>query len=130
MDTANTPAISTVKTKLINVFATRFLTDLEADTLMEFPHQKLKVAVTYHKIVTERKRFSSLQVTAECEDLTVMYDPEIWPTGAYVRMYYEPRRSKGANHVDQRAVRITAIVSNEVTASAKVNYVCMFSKCF
>ncbi len=57
--TVNTPEISTVKTKLVNVFAMKFVPDLEADTLREFLQQKLKEAVMCLKIDTERKRFSS-----------------------------------------------------------------------
>ena len=93
--TVDTPDISTVKTKVVHMFATRFLPDLEAETLQVYLQKKLQIAVICRKIDTERKRFSSFQVTVECEDPKTLYDPNIWPNGAYVRRYYELRKHRG-----------------------------------
>lgn len=38
-------------------------------------------------------RYGSLKVSAECNEVSEMYNPEIWPEGAFVRRYYEPRRA-------------------------------------
>ncbi|KAJ8389659.1 hypothetical protein AAFF_G00115350 [Aldrovandia affinis] len=48
------------------------------------------------KIETAQSRFSSFCVTAECNDVAEMYDPQLWPAGSFVRRFYEPRRPRGA----------------------------------
>ena len=48
------------------------------------------------KIETTLSRFSSFCVTAECDNVAEMYDPHLWPAGAFVRRYFEPRRAKVA----------------------------------
>ena len=77
---------------MVSVFATRFSPDLDAETLSEYLKSKLNRDVTCQKIVSVRSRFSSFKVTAECKDINEMYTPELWPEGALVRRYYEPRK--------------------------------------
>ena len=91
---ATTPAtgIRTVRTKVANVFATRFSPDLESKTLEDYLKEKLKMAIKCCKIETNHGRFASFHVTAECDDPKVFLEPAIWPEGAYVRWYYEPRK--------------------------------------
>ena len=89
--TAKIANITTVQTKIVNVFATKFTPDLEAATLRDYLKGKLNLQVQCRKIDTQSKRFASFQVTTECVDPKVLYDPSIWPTGAFVRRYYEPR---------------------------------------
>ncbi len=60
--------------------------------LRDYLKGKLNLEVQCRKIDTQRKQFASFQVTAECEDLKVLHDPSIWPSGAFGRKYYEPRR--------------------------------------
>ncbi len=85
--------IKVVKTKLVSVFATRFSPDLDASTLSNYLKAKLNRDVTCLKIDNTRSWFSSFKVTAECNDITEMYSPELWPDGALVRRYYEPRKA-------------------------------------
>ncbi len=89
---ADIPNITIVKTKIVNVFATKFTPDLEADVLRDFLKGKLNLEVQCHKIDTQRKWFALFKVTAESEDLNVLDEPCICPSGAFVRKYYEPRR--------------------------------------
>lgn len=84
--------IRTVKTKLVSVFATKFALDVDAETLALYLREKLKRDVTCQKIASKRSRFGSFKVTAECNDVGEMYNPELWPEGALVRRYYEPRK--------------------------------------
>ena len=85
--------IQVVKTKLVSVFASRFSPNLDADTLRNYLTEKLgNKSVTCRKIDSTRNRFSSFQVTAECNEVADMYDPQLWPAGTYVRRYYEARR--------------------------------------
>lgn len=39
------------------------------------------------------RRCGSFKVIAECDEVNEMYDSELWPEGALVRRYYEPRRA-------------------------------------
>ncbi len=92
--TADIPNIATVKTKIVHVFATKFMPDLDADVLREYLKGKLNLEVQCRKIDTQRKRFASFQDKAECEDPKVLHDPSIWPSGVFVHRYYEPRRPR------------------------------------
>jgi len=91
-DVSNIPVI---KTKLVSVFATRFSPDLDADTLRDYLTGKLGNSVMCRKIETTRNRFSSFHVTAECNEVGEIYEPQLWPEGIYVRRYFEARRPKG-----------------------------------
>lgn len=84
--------IQTVKTKLVSVFATKFSPDLDAGTLSSYLKGKLGREVQCQKIDTVHSRFGSFKVSAECNEVGEMYIPELWPDGALVRRYYEPRR--------------------------------------
>jgi len=66
------------------------------------------------------KRFSSFHVTAECEDPKVMYDPQVWPTGTYIRRFYEPRKHSRATPTNQDVVGVPDRI-NEVTVSVEDN---------
>ncbi len=88
------PNIVTVKTKIVNVFATMFMPDLKADVLRDYLKEKLNLEVQRCKIDTQRNQFASFQVIAECEDPKVLHDPIIWPSGAFVCRYYELRRPR------------------------------------
>ena len=85
--------IRTVKTKLVSVFATKFAPELDAETLSVYLKEKLDREVTCVKIDNDRSRFGSFKVTAECDNIGDMYSPELWPEGAFVRRYYEPRKA-------------------------------------
>lgn len=50
--------------------------------------------VTCRKIESTRNRFSSFHVTAECNEIADMYDPQLWPAGIYVRRYFEARKPR------------------------------------
>ena len=99
--TSAVSTILTVRTKLVSVFATKFSPDLEAETLSEYLKSKLIKVVTCQKIQNVRSRFGSFKVTAGCNDISEMYTPELWPEGALVRRYYEPRMASavGSNNV-------------------------------
>lgn len=90
-----TTTIQAVQTKMVSVFATRFDPNLEADTLSDYLKSKLGRPVECRKIETLHGRFSSFQVTAECKEVAEMYDTELWPTGSFVRRFYEARQRRG-----------------------------------
>lgn len=79
-------SIRTVRTKMVSVFATRFAPELEADTLSLYLRKKLGREVTCTKIDSSQSRYSSFKVVAECDDVKDMYDPALWPEGAFVRV--------------------------------------------
>ena len=84
-----------VKTKLVSVFASRFSPNLDADTLRKYLSEKLcNNSVSCRKIDSSRNRFSSFYITAQCNEVADMYDPQLWPAGTYVRRYYEARRPR------------------------------------
>ena len=89
--TSAVSSIKTVQTKLVSVFATKFCPELDAETLSVYLKEKLSREVTCHKIGSAQSRFGSFKVTAECKDVRDMYAPDLWPEGALVRRYYEPR---------------------------------------
>ncbi len=86
--------IQTVKTKLVSVFATKFMPDLDADTLSNYLKVKLHREVTCLKINTAHGRFSSFKISAECNDVKELYDPGLRPEGAFVRHFYEVHKPK------------------------------------
>ena len=87
-------SIQTVKTKLVSVFATKFLPQLEAHTLTNYLKDKLRRDVTCVKLDTAQSRYSSFKITAECNEVQEMYDPALWPDGAMVRRFYEARKPR------------------------------------
>lgn len=91
--TGTMSTIKTVKTKIVSVFATKFSPELDADTLADYLKSKLNRVVTCQKIDNARSRVGSFKVTAECNDIGEMYTPELWPEGALIRRYYEPRKA-------------------------------------
>ena len=91
----NNERLSTVKTKLVSVFATKFTLDLDADTLRDFLQGTMNREVKCRKIDTPHSRFSSFCITAEWNDWKEMYDPQFWPAGSVIRQYFEPRRPRG-----------------------------------
>lgn len=94
--TGTESSIGVVKTKLVNVFATRFAPTLDADTLRDYLSAKLEnETVTCRKIESARSRYGSFHITAECINIADMYEPKLWPAGIYVRRYYETRGQKG-----------------------------------
>lgn len=84
-----------VKTKMVSVFATKFDLSLDAATLSDYLKVKLGREVMCRKIESAHSRFSSFQVTAECNEVPEMYDPQLWPAGSFVRRYYEIRLPRG-----------------------------------
>lgn len=68
-----------VKTKLVSVFASKFTPDLDARTLSEYLKEKLGREVICQKIDTAHSRYSSFKVSAECNEVSEMYDSKLWP---------------------------------------------------
>lgn len=71
--------IQTIKTKLVSVFATTFSPDLDSEALARYRRDKLCRDVTCQKIDTASSRFSSFKITAECNEVGEMYEPQLWP---------------------------------------------------
>lgn len=86
-------SLRAIKTKLVSVFASRFSPDVDSETLTCYLKDKLHRDVTCQKIDSVQKRYSSFKITAECEKVEEMYDPEIWPDGIFVRRFYEARKT-------------------------------------
>lgn len=89
--------ILAVKTKMVKVFATKFDLSVDADTLSDYLKMKLNREVSCRKIEATQSRFSSFCISAECNDVAELYDPQLWPAGTFVRRFYEPRRPRGAD---------------------------------
>lgn len=91
--------IKVVTTKLVSLFATKFSPEIDAETLRAHLEEKLCREVSCQRIVTMNSRYASFKISAECKDVGDMYNPELWPEGAYVRRFYEPRKAgfTGAN---------------------------------
>lgn len=81
---------------MVSVCATKFDPNLDANTLSVYLKEKLVREVNCLKIELTRSRFSSFCVTAECNNVAEMYDPQLWPAGSFVRRYFEPRQPRGA----------------------------------
>lgn len=91
--------IKMITTKRVSVFASRFSPDVDVEVLRAHLMHKLGHEVSCERIATVNSRYASFKIAAECKDVGDMYNPELWPEGAYVRRYYEPRRAGtvGAN---------------------------------
>ena len=85
--------IRVVKTKLVSVFASRFSPDVDSGELTSYLKDKLHRDVTCEKIDSVQKRYNSFKITAECEKVEEMYQPELWPEGIFVRRFYEARKT-------------------------------------
>lgn len=90
--TGTRSTIQTIKTKLVSVFASKFSPELDAETLSIYLKEQLGREVKCQKLGTGQSRFGSFKVSAECNEVSEMYQPQIWPDGALVRRFYEPRR--------------------------------------
>lgn len=88
--------IQAITTRKVSVFASRFPPGLEPNELTTYLSDKL-TGVTCVKIETEQKRYSSFKVTAICNKVEEMYREDIWPMGAFVRRYFEPRKPRDVN---------------------------------
>ena len=86
--------IQAVKTKRVSVFATKFLPDLDAETLTNYLKEKLHHDVICQKMDTAQNRYSSFKVTVECDKVEDVYEPQIWPHGVFVRRFFEPRKPR------------------------------------
>lgn len=86
--------IQVVKTKLVSVFATKFSPDLDSETLANYLRGKFQRDVTCQKMGTSQNRYSSSKVTAECDKVGDMYEPQLWPDGVFVRRFYEAWKTK------------------------------------
>lgn len=107
--------IRTVKTKLVSVFASKFAPDLDAEALSGYLGEKLGRVVSCNRIGNGNGRYSSFKVSAECHEVREMYNPELWPDGAFVRRYYEPRQV-GATGV--KAVLTNAVLPAELRSGS------------
>ena len=103
--TATVGKIQAVKTKKVNVFATRFDPDLDSTILQECLKERLNDSVKCRKIERENARFSSFQVTALCNEVNELYAPDIWPDGIFVRRYYEPRKQGSVTLLEEKSQR-------------------------
>ena len=77
------------KTKLVSVFAFKFSLDWDAETLSVYLRETLSYVAT-------RKRLTLYTVdTAHLKYLlnSKMYNPKLWPEGAFAWCYYEPCRA-------------------------------------
>lgn len=63
-----------VKTKLVSVFASKITPDLDSLTLSEYLKEKLRRDVACQKIKTVQSRYSSFKVSAECNEISEMYE--------------------------------------------------------
>ncbi len=86
--------IPVVKSNLVGVFAMRFSPDLDANILCDYLTEKLGKSVICRKIDLTRNRFSLFNITADCNEVADMYDPQLWPAGLYVRHFFEARRPR------------------------------------
>ena len=109
--------IKVVTTKQVNVFATKFSPEIDAETLRAHLEKKLCHKVSCQRIVTMNSRYASFKISAECKDVGDMYNPELWPEGAYVRRFYEPRKTGfiGAN-TDGLSAGVLNVPATGVTA--------------
>ncbi|CAL8336086.1 unnamed protein product [Merluccius merluccius] len=114
----NNEKLSTVKTKLVSVFATRFTLDLDADTLRDFLQGTMNREVKCRKIETPHSRFSSFCVTAVWNEWKEMYDPQFWPAGSVIRQYFEPRRPRGVTGGETARIPAPVDVAVEVTVNS------------
>lgn len=100
--------ITVVKTKLVSVFATRFSPDLDAGTLVAYLTEKLGKSVTCRKIDSTRNRFSSFHITAECNEVADMYNPQLAVGCVCVCVatlrHVDRKLTVSTRHVDQRLV--------------------------
>lgn len=86
-----------IKTKLVNIFATKFSPDLEADTLKEYLKEKIDGEVTCWKIEAAQTRFSSFHISAKCTDVAEMYDPVATLSQEGPEIYQLAERMQGVN---------------------------------
>ena len=95
---AQTEKLKVIKTKNMSVFAARFAPDVDDTCVKTYLEERLKRQVQCKKIFSEKNRFASFHISAECLSVGEMYDPQLWPEGIFVRRFYEPRRPKKNNN--------------------------------
>ena len=89
--TAASERLSAVNTRLVQVFATKFKPDVEADELAQYLENKLSRKVLCTKLGSNPRQ-ASFQVKVECEKVEEVYGPELWPKGIFVRRFRPTQR--------------------------------------
>ncbi|KAG7523593.1 hypothetical protein JOB18_000659 [Solea senegalensis] len=111
--------IQVINTKLVSVFATRFPPNVDADTLSIYLTEKLcNKSVTCRKVDLSRNRFSLFHITAECNEVADMFDPQLCPAGTYVRRHYEARRPRANGGEDRGPVGVSNLQRSVNTPAA------------
>lgn len=108
-----------IKTKLVSVFASRFSPDVNSDALTCYLKDKLHRDVACQKIDSVQRRYSSFKITAECENVEEMYDPELWPDGIYVRRFYEARKTVDIKTAGVARSSVPTVSGAEASAAAE-----------
>ncbi|TNN79462.1 hypothetical protein EYF80_010276 [Liparis tanakae] len=90
-----------IKTKLVSAFARKFSPDVVSEALARYLREKLCRDVTRLKIDTDSSRFSSFKITAECNEVGEMYEPE----GTCVRRFYKAFESAAVGSLEGRISR-------------------------
>ena len=86
--------MSAVNTRMVQVFATNFKPDVEADELAQYLENKLSRKVGCVKLGSNPRQ-ASFHVKVECEKVEEVYGPELWPKGIFVRRFRPTQRGYG-----------------------------------
>lgn len=58
---------------------------------------KLQRGASCQRMDTSQNRYSSFKVTAECDKVSDMCEPHLWPDGVFVRSFYGACKSRTNN---------------------------------
>ena len=82
------------------MFATRYGPNVDISYVKSDLEVKLKITTGKDHIVNvERVRsrfdsYSSFKITCMCDDISVLYNPSIWPKGIFVKRWVDHRNSR------------------------------------
>ena len=82
---------STVKAKTgryVAVFVSRLLPETTAEDMEAFVQETHHLSSKCVKLEAKHQSCASFKVEVTCDNAPDIYDPEMWPVGAYIRRYY------------------------------------------
>ena len=85
----------------IKVFATRYGPNVNIAYVKSDLQNKLKLTtgidhdVNVERVQSKYDSYSSFKITCLCSDVSVIYNPAIWPKDCFVKRWRDPRNSRG-----------------------------------
>ena len=73
------------------VFVSRLDTITSREELESFMMDSHKVTAKYTQLTTKHDSYASFKVEVICDNVAELYNPEKWPAGVYLRIFFSQK---------------------------------------